>query len=211
MATFNWESIDEKYPVAGVDNDTTGFRDNFGYIKNALQQAESDVGSLQDNTVKLNTSNNFLGNTLIDVNLSQSTGKVFPDADINYLNPSSDNLTISWQSGHYQLLGIDNTSLTSGETVTVSLTDWPLGEESGGDNENRFAKITLDLRLYQPLGGNPAVSFTFLVPGGTLYTDGSMTNVLTLDSDVNPKIVEFWTWNGGVEVYGRLLGTFTPV
>lgn len=208
MATFNWESIDDKYPVAGVDNDTQGFRDNFGYIKNALQQAESDVDTLQQNTVKLNTSNNFLGNTLVDVNLSQSTGKVYPQTGHDYVNDDA-TTEVSWTSGHYQLYGIRNADM-AGDTITISLVDWPLGEESGGGNENRIAKITLDLTLQSdPSGGTFNVQF--LVPGGTLYTDGSMTSTVALTSENQRKLVEFWTWNGGVDVYGRLIGTFTAV
>ena len=34
-------TIDGTYPVAGVDNDTQGFRDNFTVIKTGLATAES--------------------------------------------------------------------------------------------------------------------------------------------------------------------------
>ena len=54
-------TIDGTYPVAGVDNDTQGFRDNFTIIKTGLAEANSEIGALQDNTAKLNVSNDFNG------------------------------------------------------------------------------------------------------------------------------------------------------
>jgi hypothetical protein len=40
------ETIDGTYPVAGVDNDTQGFRDNFTIIKTGLATAQSEITSL---------------------------------------------------------------------------------------------------------------------------------------------------------------------
>ena len=45
-------TIDGAYPVAGVDNDTQGFRDNFTIIKTGLATAASEITSLQANTPK---------------------------------------------------------------------------------------------------------------------------------------------------------------
>lgn len=41
-------NINENYPVAGEDNDTQGFRDNFAFIKEALSTARTEVTSIQD-------------------------------------------------------------------------------------------------------------------------------------------------------------------
>ena len=57
-------NIDEAYPVAGVDNDTQGFRDNFDIIKSSLAVASTEITVLQDTTAKINVGNNFSGNTL---------------------------------------------------------------------------------------------------------------------------------------------------
>jgi hypothetical protein len=40
-------SIDAQFPVPGQDNDTQGFRNNFGNIKNALDIAASEISDLQ--------------------------------------------------------------------------------------------------------------------------------------------------------------------
>ena len=41
------DTIDATYPVAGVDNDTQGFRDNFSIIKTGLNTANSEKSRLQ--------------------------------------------------------------------------------------------------------------------------------------------------------------------
>jgi hypothetical protein len=50
------ETIDAAYPVAGVDNDTQGFRDNFQIIKDGLLTAKIEITSLQVQTERTNTS-----------------------------------------------------------------------------------------------------------------------------------------------------------
>ena len=40
-------TIDGEYPVAGIDNDTQGFRDNFSIIKDSLAAAKAEVEDLQ--------------------------------------------------------------------------------------------------------------------------------------------------------------------
>ena len=52
-------SIDATFPVAGQDNDSQGFRNNFNTIKNNFTAAKNEIEDLQTNTAKLNTSNNF--------------------------------------------------------------------------------------------------------------------------------------------------------
>lgn len=42
-------TIDETYPVAGVDNDSQGFRDNFNIIKSNFVAAKAEITELQSN------------------------------------------------------------------------------------------------------------------------------------------------------------------
>lgn len=48
-STINSNNIDTLYPVAGQDNDTQGFRDNFRNIKNNLNTAAQEITALQAN------------------------------------------------------------------------------------------------------------------------------------------------------------------
>jgi hypothetical protein len=56
-SNINATQIDETYPIAGQDNDTQGFRDNFNYIKVGLTTAASEITALQANTAGLNLTN----------------------------------------------------------------------------------------------------------------------------------------------------------
>ena len=58
-SNINYLSINENFPVAGQDNDTQVFRDNFDTIKTSLRNAKDEIGSLQDNTAKVNSDNDF--------------------------------------------------------------------------------------------------------------------------------------------------------
>jgi len=43
--------IDQTYPVAGQDNDSQGFRDNFNNVKDSLSLASADIVELQSKAV----------------------------------------------------------------------------------------------------------------------------------------------------------------
>jgi hypothetical protein len=59
-STINPNNIDILYPVAGQDNDTQGFRDNFRNIKNNLSTASQEITALQGN-VALTPKINYAG------------------------------------------------------------------------------------------------------------------------------------------------------
>ena len=50
---ININNIDITYPIAGQDNDTQGFRDNFRNIRNNLNTAAGEITALQSTSVTL--------------------------------------------------------------------------------------------------------------------------------------------------------------
>ena len=46
-SNINPANIDGTYPIAGQDNDSQGFRDNFTNIKNNFTYAQTEVNDLQ--------------------------------------------------------------------------------------------------------------------------------------------------------------------
>jgi hypothetical protein len=46
-SSINPTNIDITYPIAGQDNDTKGFRDNFTVIKNNFSVARSEITAVQ--------------------------------------------------------------------------------------------------------------------------------------------------------------------
>lgn len=50
-SNINPNNIDTTYPIAGQDNDSQGFRDNFTNIKNNFQYAENEISDLQSKAI----------------------------------------------------------------------------------------------------------------------------------------------------------------
>ena len=63
-STITTVGFNEAYPVAGQDNDSQGFRTNFTVTKTGLEQAATEITSLQSNTAKLNADNDFNGSKI---------------------------------------------------------------------------------------------------------------------------------------------------
>jgi hypothetical protein len=182
-------TIDGAYPVAGVDNDTQGFRDNFTIIKTGLATAASEVTALQANTAKLNATNDFLGTDVTNANLSLNTekyhniGTVISGQNISFLNGSYQSATVNLAEGV--------------STINFALADWP--------DRDHVAKMTVQL-----FGNDTAKTVTFTVDGGgTIKYSANFPATLTLDSSVNPLIIDFWTYSQGTTVYAEYRGQFT--
>ena len=57
-------NVDGTFPVAGKDNSSQGFRDNFTAIKNNFTNAKTEIETLQTNSVQTNTANSFNDNVV---------------------------------------------------------------------------------------------------------------------------------------------------
>jgi hypothetical protein len=98
---INPNNINGEYPVAGQDNNTQGFRDNFQNIKINFQVAETEITNLQANSIsKVSTSRNEFNNSVIYGARLQNTGyvqvnrgNVAPVANINYATGSFQTIT----------------------------------------------------------------------------------------------------------------------
>jgi hypothetical protein len=98
---INPNNINGEYPVAGQDNNTQGFRDNFTNIKVNFQYAETEITNLQANSIsKVSTSVNEFNDSVIYGSRLQNTGyiqlnrgNVAPTANINYAAGSFQTIT----------------------------------------------------------------------------------------------------------------------
>ena len=75
-SNINYVSIDAEFPVAGQDNDSQGFRDNYLVIKNSFSAAKLEIEDLQVNSARLNLDNNFLGNDIINARSEEHTSEL---------------------------------------------------------------------------------------------------------------------------------------
>lgn len=194
-------AIDETYPVAGVDNDTQGFRDNFAIIKNNFTAAKSEIEDLQENSARLDEDNDFKGSNIQGANFKATTQEYFP---VGNLAPLQDNVDINFENGHYHTLIIDEND------ITVNLTGWPPITQ---DNERSgLVKFVVELRGADTQGGAPR-TITWTTRGGSVGTSfktkSDFPDPFTVDSaDSASEIVEFWSYNGGQTVYANYLGKY---
>ena len=183
-SNINSTDIDAEYPVAGVDNDSQGFRDNFSTIKNSLATAKSEITDLQDNTAKLNADNDFNGNKIQEADFQATTETVYATGNIT----ASQN--ISFANGHYQTVQV-------GADVTLTLSDWA---EAGKMCRMRL-QITSD---------GSSREITFAASGGGEFKDhADWPGTFTVISQTNPIMVDFWTINGGLTVFRQTHGSFS--
>jgi hypothetical protein len=90
-------TIDADYPVAGQDNDSQGFRDNFSLIKNSLLSAKSEIEDLQNNTIKSNQSNDYSNLPQTNLQLDTWTETIIDKGTVGV------DTTINWDDAPYQI------------------------------------------------------------------------------------------------------------
>jgi len=117
-------SIDDAFPVAGVDNDSQGFRDNFNVIKTGLATAASEITDLQTNAARIDQNNDFDGNLISNA----VTSRVYGSA---YQTTITTNSNVNLNDGEYQQLQINNNCI-------LTFINWP--------QEDQYGKIRLELR-----------------------------------------------------------------
>lgn len=200
-------TIDAAYPVAGVDNDTQGFRDNFSTIKDNFTAAKAEIELLQNETVKLTENNNFAGTYIIDANQQSVTGKTF---DIGA--QEGDVVTeINFNNGHYQFLDINFAELVEDggyKTGTFKIVGFPLGNNSDPTYEDRFAKFTLQINSTDITIDNWKINFTSDAENMHFSPNYPSPFVLPANADYGPTIIEFWSPNGGIDIFVNYLGRF---
>jgi hypothetical protein len=176
--------IDELYPVAGSDNDSQGFRDNFRLVKTGLATAATEITSLQTTSAKLNASNDFNGNVIREANFVANTEEAYGPIEVS----SSQNLR--FVNGHYQLITVK-------ADVTLTLVDWP---ETG-----KLGKIRCAVK------GDGTSRLVVFDAGANrvLKTDTAWPDSFLAISETDPIFIDLWSSDGGLTVYGQYHGQFT--
>jgi hypothetical protein len=180
-------NIDGAFPIAGQDNNSQGFRDNFTNIKTGLNTAKSEITDLQTNTAKLNVGNDFNGNILQNAEINQVYGSVRNNGTI------STTTSIDLENGPLQIY-------TLAGNATLQFTNWPASD--------LYAKIRLHLKS-DTVNARTVVFAT--EAGGTILKSGDGTtfpNPFILNINGAFRVVEAWTYNGGLTVYLKYLGEF---
>lgn len=185
MSNINHLGINENFPVAGQDNDTQVFRDNFDTIKTSLRIARDEITELEDTTAKLNQDNDFelnvIQNAVLQNNRIQTS-----DIGIVPLETASDNtITVDFKNGGYQIYRFR-------DDVVLDFLNFP------GDNritpfENSLVglgKVTLE--LYGD-GNERTITFSLSGSGATgIKKNAAFPATVTVTSDTDPIFIEVW-------------------
>lgn len=118
-SNINPTNIDGTYPIAGQDNDSQGFRDNFTNIKTNLQYAKAELDDLQSKVVlKSALSGTVLQNDLNNAVLYRPQLKAAGQSFKEFAGTQNGPLTVSFLEASVQRVN------TNGP-LTVTLVDFP--------------------------------------------------------------------------------------
>ena len=190
-SNINFAAINENFPVAGQDNDTQVFRDNFDTIKTNFSEAKTEITDLQDNTARTDGDNDFLYNVVGSLTLQDAYLRK-KDYGAAIVAGTQD---ISFKQAMYHVVKIGaNTSLSFSEFPTGAVDVTGLGQ---------IGKATLEL-----YGDGTTRTITFTTTGGTVIKKLGFPGSVTVTSDTNPVIIEVWQHSTSV-IWMNYLGLFS--
>ena len=189
---INFAAINENFPVAGQDNDTQVFRDNFDTIKTNFSTAKTEITDLQDNAARTDEDNDFLYNIVGSVTLNDAYLRK-KDYGAAIVAGTQD---VSFKQAMYHVIKLGaNTSLSFSEFPTGAVDITGLGQ---------IGKATLEL-----YGDGTTRTITFVTSGGTvLKKDPLFPGSVTVTSATNPVIIEVWQHSATV-IWLNYLGLYS--
>ena len=181
MSNINPNNVDGTYPVAGQDNDSQGFRDNFTNIKNNLSFAKSELEDFARKAVlKAPLIGTMLNNDFNDAPMSGAKIKDFSETVVDH-GTVTGLVVLDHTAGHYH-------TMTLSSDTAISFENWPLAGAMGR------MRVAVDV---------PSNQFSLLIPE-TVVTGAD--SIVGFGGDrfqfINPGLVifEFTTSNGGLAV-----------
>lgn len=186
-SNINPNNIDTAYPIAGQDNDSQGFRDNFTNIKTNFTYAEDEIDDLQAKVVLKSA----LTGTTLDNDMS---GSLIQNAKIQgyratrvALGAVSGSNTIDYSAGHYH-------TLTTSASVSLAFSNFPsAGNQAWVNVRVTVANTAHTLTLPAAVGnGASAASVSGI--------QGISSNVITFTETGTYEFV-FHTDDGGTTIY----------
>jgi len=182
-SNINANNIDGTFPIAGQDNDSQGFRDNFTNIKTNFSNAKTEIEDLQGKVVLKSA----LSGTSLD---NAGAGALMSDFELRDMSETrvakgttSGTVTLNYTEGSY-------VTVTTSGSVTLAFTNFPASGKLG--------RIRLEIDVQN-------VSHTLTLPSAvtiglaSLMGINSNTRVITFD-EVGTYIFEFTTDDQGTTV-----------
>jgi hypothetical protein len=192
-------NIDVNFPVAGQDNDTQTFRDNFDTIYSGLYEANRELSDLLENTAKTDTDNSFNFKLLTEAYTQNFITRK------RQIVVTSANREIDFEQGQYQIVRVQ-------ENSNLVFRNFPTLDDPDINVVSGVGKITLEIYLDTAATENKTIIFT--TEGGTVFKKNSTFPVvasnpqLTLTSKTNPIIIEVWQHDSN-NIFLNYLGNFS--
>jgi hypothetical protein len=189
---INFAAINENFPVAGQDNDTQVFRDNFDTIKTNFSTAKTEITDLQDNAVRTDTDNDFLYNVVGSVTLQDAYLRKKDYGAAIVAGPQD----VSFKQAMYHVIKF-------GADISLSFSEFPTGAVDI-TGLGQIGKATLEL-----YGDGTARTITITTSGGTtLRKSPGFPGSITVTSATNPVIIEVWQHSATV-IFMNYLGLYS--
>jgi hypothetical protein len=196
-SNINFASINENFPVAGQDNDTQTFRDNFSVIRQNFRETKEEITDLQENTARLDGDNDFRGSKVTQAIFLNNRDAVLNAGVVGSGFDPSAIISVDFLNGPYQIFRFN-------ASVNLNFINFPT---SGG-----CGKVTLEL-----YGDGVARTVTLVSEGGTEFKRSRVTtatgqvinfpNPLSVTSENNPVIIEVWR-HASNRIYLNFVGEF---
>jgi hypothetical protein len=193
---INSDNIDKTYPVAGQDNDSQGFRDNFDAIQANFIYTKAEIEDLQSKAVlKGALTGDTLDNDLGGSNISNGSYTNFHGTVQSAEVSTSTNVSIL--NGSLQ-------AYTLADNTTFTFTNWP---ETGkyakvkihvNAKQNQVINVGSDVELgkkytiysvgttnFVPMGASATAVFQASITGTTLSVSSVSSGVLTTDTYIS--------------------------
>ena len=184
----NPNNIDGTYPVAGQDNDSQGFRDNFTNIRNNLTYVKAEIEDIQNKAIfKTALTNTTLDNDFYGNIMSNPSFTGWRET-YNNIGAVSGSTTIDFANGNFQKI-----TMSGSTTLVLSFPS---------NTANQYASIKLWV-------SNPSASYTLTLPSTCTLGDpdtiaglaGTSPPIITFSAaqiaNNTEYLFEFFTLDGG--------------
>ena len=178
---INPNNIDGNYPVAGVPNNTQGFRDNFTNTSTNFQYAADEITALQTNAVFKSA----LTGATLDNNMNDNLIYAVKLQDVSYtyvpITTTSGSVSVDYSAGQYQYVS------TTG-SISLNFSNFPTSGSAG------ILQLAINIT-------NTAYTVTLpaAVTLGIVGIQGISSNVITFDATGTYQF-QFTTTDGGTTV-----------
>ena len=196
-SNINFAAINENFPVAGQDNDTQTFRDNFDTIKTNFSAAKTEITDLQDNAARTDEDNDFANKIVLNAILSREKHLILEAGE------QTTDVDLDFENGNHQSFVVNKSVLT------LTLSNFP-------SNLDAVSKVTLE--LYNK--DSSARSVTFSLSGSLATTvkcnsdfpsrgsAGSIPTITLPTNTTTATIVEIWRYSEST-FFMNYLGLFS--